>query len=257
MAIAGLILDHEHVRPVTSAYLRTKQKYFPGTRTTSGFLDYILDETKATDIRSELRSARRDERRHAVGFLDKLISLLETHNAHIVGRVWVKEPGTGLNPVSTYTYAIQDIATHFDHHLQEIADIGQIVCDSRRQVQNREVSHSIFTWKHRLSGDALPRLVESPTFGVSDNHAGLQIADLLVGALIFPMACRAYCAGCSAPAHMSPHYDTVRDRFGGRIRALQHLYVDPVTGRSKGGIVVSDRRGKRGSPALFRSSTTP
>lgn len=155
-------------------------------------------------LRRALRSSRRDDRRHALGFLDRIVSLLEANDARIIGRVWVKEPGAGLNPDSSYAYAIQDLAKHFDHHLSETADVGLVPCDSRLHPQNRQVSHSIFTFKHRVSGDRLPNLVETPTFGVSDNHIGLQLADLLAGAVIFPIACRTYCGGSPVTPHMDP-----------------------------------------------------
>jgi Protein of unknown function (DUF3800) len=217
-------------------------------------LDQILDEVKATDLRRELRSRRRDERRHGLGFMENIVRLFEAADAKIVGRVWVKQPGLGLDPASTYAYAIQDVAKHFNHLLTEQGDVGQVICDSRELfTQNRQVSHSIFTIKHRHSGDALPRLVESPTFGISDNHAGLQLADLLAGALIFPMACRTYCQG-SATRHAHTRYDAVKDRFAGRLKGLQHRYRDPATTRWTGGIVVSDRRTKRSSAELFRTT---
>lgn len=157
MVIAGLVLDHADLRVLTAEYLRLKKTFFPGARKVSGYpLDYILDETKATDLRRELRSSSRDQRRHALGFLDKIVLLLERHNAQVIGRIWVKQPGLGLDPASSYAYAIQDIAKHFNHLLEEVGDVGQIVCDSRLHTQNRQVSHSIFTLKHRNFGMYYP-----------------------------------------------------------------------------------------------------
>jgi hypothetical protein len=251
MVIAGLVVDHADVPGITADSLRLKQVYFPGSlKGATHLLDYVLSEIKSTDVRQELRSASRNDNRHAISYLDKILALFEQYDAKIIGRVWVKQPATSLDQISTYTYAIQDLARHFDHMLQSQNDVGLVVCDSRMHPQNRQVSHNIFTRKHRRAGDALPRLVESPVFGVSDNHVGLQLADLLAGTFLFPMACRVYCQGCTAPSHMNPKYDKVRERYAVRLRRLQHLYKD-AAGRSRGGIVVSDARGRRPSRDLF------
>jgi len=122
--------------------------------------------------------------------------------------------------------------------------------------QNRQVSHSVFTMKHRMNGDPLPQLVESPLFGVSDNHAGLQIADVVAGALLLPMACRTYCHGSRAQTHMDTRYDRLGERYARRLRAMQYLYHD-ATGRTRGGVVVCDRRSSRPSRDLFASPAAP
>jgi hypothetical protein len=257
MVIAGLIVDHRNVASLTTDFLRLKQTFYPQPiGSVPHLLSYILVEVKGTDMRRQLRSNRREDRRHVIGFLDKVVGMLERHRVRIIGRIWVKEPGRGLNPASTYTYAIQDMARHFEHSLSGGRQTGLMVCDSRMHGQDREVSHSVFTLKHRLVGDALPHLVESPTFGVSDNHAGLQLADLLAGGLLFPMACRVYCQGCASPAHLDPRYDKVRERYATRLQRLQYTYADAAD-RTTGGIVVSDKRAQRASRFLFRPPVSP
>jgi Protein of unknown function (DUF3800) len=253
MVIAGLIVDHKFVRPITTDYLRLKQTFYPNALGSAPphLLDYILAEIKSTDLRKDLRSARSKDRRHAIVYLDRIISLLETYRARIIGRVWVKEPGHGLDPAGTYNYAIQDLARHFDHFLARGRQTGLMVCDSRMHGQNRQVSHGVFTHKHKVAGDEFPNLVESPMFGVSDNHAGLQLADILAGAFVFPIACRVYCHGCTSIPHMSERYERLRDRYANRLRRLQYFYGD-ASDRSRGGFVVSDHRASRPSSHLFR-----
>ena len=92
------------------------------------------------------------------------------------------------------------------------------------------------------------RYQPSPTH--SDNHAGLQIADLLASTLVFPMAAAAYGDPTSRAVHASARYEEVRRDFGHRIRSLQYRYRDE-TGRWRGGLVISDPAQQRSGSALF------
>ena len=251
MVILGLVIDHRQIASITMAFLQTKRQFFPGAKPGSGHhLDYVLAEVKGSEVRASLRSPRRDARRQAIGYLDKIVGMLTAHQVRLVGRVWVKAPGATLDPRSSYTSAIQDIARHFEHYLDGAGDPGFMVCDNRMVNQNAEVSHSIFTQKHRVAGDPLPRLVEAPTFGQSGNHVGLQLADLVASALVFPLAARTYCAATHAGVHVDPHFDVVKKRFGAQLRPLQHRYQDSA-GRWRGGIVVSDAIAGRPGGAMF------
>lgn len=95
------------------------------------------------------------------------------------------------------------------------------------------VTHSVFTQKWRTGGDPYPALREVPLFAASDNHAGLQVADLVASTLVLPMAASAYGPRRSGP-HYSPRYGEVRRIFGTRVRDVQHRYRDE-TGRWRGG----------------------
>jgi hypothetical protein len=103
------------------------------------------------------------------------------------------------------------------------ASKGLILCDSRVHAQNAIVAHSIFTQKYRVAGDALPYIDEAPLFGSSTNHAGLQVADVLASALLFPMAARVYCAAHMGGVHNDRGYDVVSARYGARLQPMQHL----------------------------------
>ncbi len=127
-----------------------------------------------------------------------------------------------------------------------------MILDNRRRHQNMSVSHSIFTRKFKTGGDEYERIVEAPTFGHSDNHAGIQLADILCSALLFPMASAAYCDGQIQNVHVSPRYHQLVEHFGQRIRELQHRYQRP-DGKWVGGITVSDRLTKRPGALLFGS----
>ena len=123
-----------------------------------------------------------------------------------------------------------------------------MICDGRMHNQDAVVSHSIFTQKMRQSGDAYPHIVESPVFGSSKNHAGLQLADLVASAFLFPLASRTYCASHYTNVHVDSRYDQVI-RFRERRGNLQYKYQSG--GRSSGGVIVSDRLAHRRSGLLF------
>jgi hypothetical protein len=90
-----------------------------------------------------------------------------------------------------------------------------------------------------------------PVFGHSQNHAGIQIADLLCSALLFPLATRRYCTGHVTNVHVDAGFAQLARRYGQRLRAMQHRYTDDL-GHNKGGITVSDPVGRQHSGRLFQ-----
>jgi hypothetical protein len=128
-----------------------------------------------------------------------------------------------------------------------------LIADGRLHHTNLRVAHSIFTQKWRAGGDPYPALREVPFFAASDNHAGLQLADLLASTLVFPMATSAYCPLRSGYAHSSLQYGEVRASFGIRVSGLQYRYRDE-TGRWRGGLVVSDRISQQPGSHLFATN---
>jgi hypothetical protein len=104
-----------------------------------------------------------------------------------------------------------------------------------------------------LAGDPYPHLVEMPTYGHSENHVGLQLADLICSALLFPMAVSACCVGAVTNPHVLPEYGGLRRRYGGRLKALQYRYLE--AGSYRGGIVVADGLAQRPGRILFEPPT--
>ena len=126
---------------------------------------------------------------------------------------------------------------------------GLLIADGRSQNLSVPVAHSVFTQKWRTGGDPFPPLLEVPLFAHSDNHVGLQIADLVASTLALPMAAVGYGAPAGS-AHDSGRYRAVRETYGSRLRDLQYRYRDE-TGQWRGGLVVSDPAGKRPGSVLF------
>ncbi len=250
MAIVGLIVETSTIHPITDDLLTAKRVYFPQKCKANYPLDHILSEVKGGDLRASLRATSRNTRRHAKGYLDRIVGIAEKQGVSMIGRVWIKEIGQPLDPAGSYTYAIQDIAKHFQKFLENNDSTGIIVCDSRMHNQNSLVSHSLFTQKFRLVGDKLPSIVDVPVFGSSSNHAGLQLVDTFASALLFPMAARVYCSHQWSGIHTDSHFDELRSRYAQRLDALQFRYLDSANKR-QGGIVVSDMLRSLPSPRLF------
>jgi hypothetical protein len=255
LVISAVIIDQALIRNVTRDFLSLKRRFYPGALLPNGrqpirTLDWVLAEVKGSDVRRAARLASRRSRRHAIGFLDQFIRLLDRHNIRIIGRLWVKGIGQPIAGRAIYTSSIQAICTYFQSFLVQGNELGLIIADSRTKPQNASVAHSIFTTKFKSSGDDHGRVIEMPTFGHSENHVGIQIADILCSALIFPMAVYGYCTGYVNNLHVHAHFQQIRDRFGGRLQALQYRFQD-LTGRMRGGITVCDGLAQRPGSLLF------
>lgn len=250
LAICGLVVESRRIGDLTRAFLDTKARFHPGK---AGLLplDGILCEVKGSDVRRDIRSGSRRKKRAAMGFLDEILKLLDNHDAGLIGRVWIKGPHTVSNEQSMYIFSIQDIGRHFQHDLAREKTTGIIICDSRSKAQNANVAHSMFTRMFKRSGNDYPELAETPVFGHSDNHAGLQLADLVTSALVFPIACRTYCQGIVTGAHVNPNYDDLKRRYGRLLQRRQVRYRT-ANGRWVGGLMVSDPVNEKSSAHMFR-----
>ena len=249
MTFAGLIIRSDTLAALTADFLDLRHRLYPRLRNVQ-HLDLVLREQKGSALRKNVRS-QSSMRRHSISVLDAVVELIERYDLRLLGRAWIKGPNEALEPRASYTFAIQDIARHFNHFLESGTDSGLMVCDGRAHSQDAQVSHSIFTLKHKRSGDELSRLVETPLFGRSENHVGLQLADILASGLIFPIAARVYCAAHVTSVHTHQNYEVLRDRYSARLRHRQYPYRDS-SGRMRGGIVVSDKLGKKSSSLLFK-----
>lgn len=251
--LAGLIVDACHVQALTLDLLMLKRRFYPNLLSPDAqFLDWIQAEVKGNDVRGHIRRNSRNRRRHAIGFLDGLVTLLEDHGARLIGRLYVKGIGTPFQAQAVYTSSVQSMCSYFQQYLTHANDHGFVILDSRDKPKNANVSHSVFTQKFQSAGDCYGRLVEMPVFGHSDNHAGIQVSDLICSALLFPMATFAYCLGHVSSIHVHESYGLLRDQFGNRLQNLQYRYKDP-TDRWRGGITVSDALTKRPGSLLFSS----
>ncbi len=251
LTISGLIIDYADLHDLTAGMLDLKRRFYPNLAPNATYLGLILPEVKGSEVRKNACDSSRNLRRHAFGYLDGMMSLLEACNARIAGRVWVKGIGQPLNGMSVYTYSIQSIYADFQNYLTAQSDLGAVIVDSRLKHLNTPVAHSIFTQKFKSTGDTYDRIIELPAFSHSDNHAGLQAADMLCSAFINPIAIDTYCKGHVTSVHVRPGYQAIKDRYKIRCQHLQHRYKE-ASGKSRGGLVVSDGIGKRAGGLMFR-----
>ena len=253
LVLGGLFVDVANLPSLTDYFLNLKYRYFPGLQYPSvKFLDRILPEIKGADVRSNATRGTARQQRHAIGFLDRILGLLQHHDVKLVARIWVKGIGLPFEATPVYTSSIQRICSYFEHYLTQTNGTGICIADSRNKSKNVSVSHSIFTQKFSPAAQRYQRFAELPTFGHSENHAGLQICDIVCSALLYPIACHAYCTGRVNNVHVQPHAALLKQRYGQELKALQYRYQNPETNRFEGGVVVADAIGGRTGSLMFR-----
>jgi len=132
LVVGGLFADTANIQNLTNDFLNLKQRYFPGLNYPSAnHLDRILPEIKGADIRRNAARGTARQQRHAVGFLDRIMGLLQQYDVKLVARIWVKGIGLPFDATPVYTSSIQGICTFFDHYMTQIGDIGICIADSR------------------------------------------------------------------------------------------------------------------------------
>ncbi|WP_157172003.1 DUF3800 domain-containing protein [Nocardia higoensis] len=250
LVIAGLVVDHQRVHGLVYNFLQLKKKFRPMlAQPTVQLSDLITHEIKGSDLRKDIRNGGRNARRAVYALLNDTLDLLEECNAKIVGEIHIK----GTEPLARWVYAVTvaRVAEQLEAQSRAANTSGAIVLDARTKSKNVPSVHRITTERFRAGGNPYPRLVESPVFGHSDAHVALQVADLLASALLFPMACFAYSQGLIDNIHLTESYGELRDRFGSRLRLLEHRYAG-TNGRHAGGIVVRDNLNNQRSMMLYK-----
>jgi hypothetical protein len=249
--LCGLIVPETSIVSLTHDFLQLKRTFNPAlSASLEHDLDIITYEIKgAEDLRKPIRRKNRNAARRAIGFLDKVLLILEKHECQIIPNIYIKSPTVEFNSTALYARSVQFITNHFQAYLDESCSSGMLVADSRNHDLNIRVSHSIFTQKFKASGDLYPRVLEMPVYGHSDNHAAIQITDILCSALLFPIASYVYCSGHINNVHVNPKYKRLKDRYASRLKEMSYRYKRGAY--YCGGITVKDTLGKQNSNAFF------
>ena len=220
LVICALLIDHNDWYDLTRDFIALKKQFFPKLLPPNRpWLAWILREIKGAEVRRSICSANRSESRQAIGFLDKTVNLLQKYEIKLFGRVWIKGIGRPVDGKAIYTSSVQAICTILQDFLHRNPDFAFMIADSRNQVLNTNVAHSIFTKKLKIAGDDYSSILELPAFGHSNNHAGLQLCDIVCSALLFPMAAHAY---------VRQEYSILKPRYGAILAGLQHRYFSKV-----------------------------
>lgn len=242
VVVAGVSFPEAHLTDVTHEWIELKRSYLPAVRGMSrhGWLDGILKELNGATLRRGFRTtATTRQRRHAIGFLDGLVRLLERHDCRIVGRVWVKQLDVPIDGMALHVSSLRFICAAFHAALAE-DERGMVLIDSQTYQHNHRLAHAIFTQRfaRRPSHE---RLLDMLVFGHSDNHAGLQLADLLCSALLAPIACTTYASELAGwNRHCDPGFLDIRERYGERLARLVYAWGDPRDGRERLSLSVHD-----------------
>jgi hypothetical protein len=94
-------------------------------------------------------------------------------------------------------------------------------------------------------------MLDVPTYGHSNNHAGLQLADLLVSAVLSPVSTQTFCSNSLAgTSHLSPEFIKLRERYGARLKKLQFRYQNS-DGSWAGGLSLSNPGGRSTVADIF------
>ncbi len=252
LVVGSVFIAESELQELTHGFLKLKGRYFsPLFPDDYSLLDRIQTEIKGADLRRDVRVGKRSPRRMAIGFLDDLFDLLVRLRVRLVARVWIKPIGAPINGTGLSTSSMQSLFQYFQEFLTSVNEKGCVIADSRSKTKNINVAHSVFTQKYQRMGDPYNRIVEMPTFGNSDNHAGLQVADLICSSLLFPIAAFSYCLGHVHSVHVDPAYSQLKERYGPQLRDRQFRYQD-LASNWKGGITVSDPIQHRNSALMFK-----
>lgn len=252
--LAGLIIDSEKLEAITNEYIDLKKRFFPNqiakeNQPRRG--NWATLDIKGSKLAYNLRSDSKSERRQTVGFLDNYVKILENYNVKILGRIWLKQLDTPMNELSLYTTSVQKVHQHYEKFLASCNSQGIVIADNRSPKQNHSVSHSIHTQKFSFYGNPYPNIIEVPTYGQSENHTGIQLADILISGFFNAITAAVY---MKMMAPSNPHVNGaglfLRDRYGLRLRNLQYMYKDHAL-KSQGGVVISDRINNMSSKHLF------
>lgn len=249
-AIAGLIVGAKTVPDITRDLTAIKRRFYPKALPPGGkYHDWMMVEVKGSELRRMARSTARNERRFAYGVVKEVLDILSDYGVRVLGRVYVKPIGGPFDGTSVYSSSVQRICTDFQHCLNASDTQGLVIADSRNKAKNSNVSHSVCTQMFSAAGNPYRNLVEAPTFGHSDNHAGLQLADVVCSGLLFPIAAELCCLRHMVDhTHCHQQHQTLRSRYGQHLRGLQYRYS---SSSRAGGVTLSDPLNDYRADALF------
>ena len=242
----------ESISTITNEFLDLKRSFRFSVPRGAKRMDFARQEIKGASLRKIIRK-KGDRARRQIKFVDALFGLLQRHEARVVASIWVKEQGKPFDGQAVYTTSVQRQIAKIQRIVEPDGSQLAVIADSRNSYLNSVVAHSVFTQKYRQIGDAYPCMPETPTFGHSENHAGLQIADIILSAVVWPMAASAYQFGRINSSLVRQEDSYITRHFGKRLRLLSAL---EVPGRQfSWGIHVAGVSERLSTAKLFEANT--
>ena len=116
--LCALMVNQSRLESITREVIHLKQSHFPSySQGIQHWHDWLKVEVKGANIRRALREDTRKSRRHILGFLSAIVTLLESNDARISARVYIKEPACEFKGASVYSAAMQRLAQTFEDKL--------------------------------------------------------------------------------------------------------------------------------------------
>jgi len=208
--------DTTFTRQFNALKQRLLQSLQPSVPRTVG----LLDEVKGCQLRSRMRLQPQGSSAE-FEFLNELLRLLKSFEARIFAQVAAKPPGDKFDGRAVYAQAMSGIVRDFHRLLELEVAQGQVVADFREPKLNAAMSAPICEAKYQ-SADELPRLSGAPTFGHSQSHAGLQVADIIASALVYPEVSQRHAADLPEHPHLHQNDYLIARRFRSVSMTLRH-----------------------------------
>lgn len=249
--LGGICVNVDKQRSLNWGFLKLKEKFNPNLHDKK-LSEALAFEMKGSSLRSDIRADSRNRNRRAKAFLRELITLLGDHEAKIVAKVNIKRVNEEHRDVQQYPAANRWIMNAFNEYLKRVDSKGIAILDSRTKIKNSPLVSNIVTGMYKTGGGDFGQLIDAPAFGHSDVHIGIQIADHVVSALIFPMACYTYCSEHEWNTHVNPRYKVLIEDFGAPLQALQMSYYESATLRRLGGVYCTKSKERINSSELFK-----
>ena len=124
--LCALMVNQSRLESITREVIHLKQSHFPSySQGIQHWHDWLKVEVKDANIRRALREDTRKSRRHILGFLSAIVTLLESNDARISARVYIKEPACEFKGASVYSAAMQRLAQTFEDKLIRENESGQ------------------------------------------------------------------------------------------------------------------------------------
>jgi hypothetical protein len=235
-ALGGILVPQQNNLQLNFEFMRLKQKLVKTPEVPGQTFEILKKEIKGSELRRELRQ-KQNHARFQLQFLDELLALLGRFDCSIMASVYVKNPDKQMDSRAVYTTAVQKQSAMFQTFLARSDSFGLVIADARHKNLNSIVSHSVLTQRFSRFVNK-DRLIESPVFGHSQNHIGLQIADILISGLIVPIAIATYCQGLIDESRAYDFDHAIKLRYATRLKKLQ-LNVK-VGNKTHRGIYVND-----------------